>query len=204
MTAIVVVYAPTEVADGTDKDLFYRSLEGCLNTLPPHSVKIVIGDLNACIGADSHTKFPRVVGRNTCHDVTNSNGSHLVELCCASNMRVVQSFFPHRGRLWTLERPSGKRPQLDHILISGKRLNSARNCRAYSTVEIDSDHRILSMNLSFGSHLRANDGQEENEPHTEYTASVFSQEHPLTEAEMRRAAGERVDWRSRVAACGRP
>lgn len=38
----------------------------------------------------------------------------------------------------------------------------------------------------------------------EYIASVFSQEHPPTEAEMRRAAGERVDWRSRVAACGRP
>ena len=38
----------------------------------------------------------------------------------------------------------------------------------------------------------------------EYIASVFSQEHPPTEAEVRRAAGERVNWRSRVAACGRP
>ena len=38
----------------------------------------------------------------------------------------------------------------------------------------------------------------------EYIASVFSQEHPPTEAEIRRAAGEREDWRSCVAACGRP
>ena len=38
----------------------------------------------------------------------------------------------------------------------------------------------------------------------EYIASVFSQEHPPTEAGMRRAVGEREDWRSRVAACGRP
>ena len=93
-------------------------------------------------------KFPRVVGRNIYHDVTNNNGSRLVELCCASNMRVVQSFFPHReGWLWTFEHPSGKRVQLEHILISGKWLKSVRNCRAYSTVEIASDHRILSMNL---------------------------------------------------------
>ena len=38
----------------------------------------------------------------------------------------------------------------------------------------------------------------------EYIASVFSQEHPPTEAEIRRATGEREDWRSCVAACGRP
>ena len=38
----------------------------------------------------------------------------------------------------------------------------------------------------------------------EYNASMLSQEYPPIEAEMRMAAGEREDWRSCVAACGRP
>ena len=37
--------------------------------------------------------------------------------------------------------------QLDHILINGKWLNSIRNVRAYNSVELNSDHRIVSAKI---------------------------------------------------------
>ena len=56
--------------------------------------------------------------------------------------------FPQpRSRLWTWMHPAGSTHQLDHILINSKWTNSLRNCRAYNSVELDSDHRIVSIKL---------------------------------------------------------
>ena len=44
--------------------------------------------------------------------------------------------------------PAGTKHQLDHILINSKWVNSLRNCRAYNSVELDSDHRIVSILLA--------------------------------------------------------
>ena len=56
--------------------------------------------------------------------------------------------FPQpRHRQWTWMHPSRSTHQLDHILINRKRSNSLRNCRAYNLVELDSDHRIVSIRL---------------------------------------------------------
>ena len=44
--------------------------------------------------------------------------------------------------------PSGSKHQLDHILINNKWVNSLQNCRAYNSVELDSDHRIVSILLA--------------------------------------------------------
>jgi hypothetical protein len=73
-------------------------------------------------------------------------------------MRPLQSRFPQPlSRQWTWEHPNGSRAQLDHILICGKWLNSARNCRAYNTVEVDSDHRILTARFKLS--LRTSGGK---------------------------------------------
>lgn len=43
--------------------------------------------------------------------------------------------------------PAGSKHQLDRILINSKWVNSLRNGRAYNTVELDSDHRIVTILL---------------------------------------------------------
>ena len=64
-------------------------------------------------------------------------------------LRPAQSRFPQpRKRLWTWMHPGGSTHQLDHILINSKWVNSLRNCRAYNSVELDLDHRILSVLLT--------------------------------------------------------
>ena len=71
-----------------------------------------------------------------------------MDLCEEFQLRPAQMRFPHpRHRLWTWMHPSGSTHQLDHILINNKLKNSLRNCRAYNSVDLDSDHRIVSIRL---------------------------------------------------------
>ena len=98
---------------------------------------------------DSHVAHPMIVGRHCFHDSTNDNGERLVNLCQEHNLRPAQQRFPQpRCRQWTWMHPSGSKHQLDHILINNKWVNSLRNCRAYNSVELDSDPRIVSILLA--------------------------------------------------------
>jgi hypothetical protein len=147
VTTIIIAYAPTENGSTTEKDALYQDLHTSTVSIPLHSITIVAGDFNARIGKDSHLSNPRAVGRYTYHDKTNNNGNRLVEYCEACGMRSSQFRFRQpRGRIWTWEHSNGRsKAQLDHILINGKWLNSIKNARAYDTVELNSDHRILSV-----------------------------------------------------------
>ncbi|XP_038072782.1 uncharacterized protein LOC119741153 [Patiria miniata] len=145
---ITIVYAPTECSAVSDKDAFYTSLNDHLDQVKRHNIHLVLGDFNARVGLDSHSHHPTVVGRHCFYETTNDNGERLVTMCEENNLRPAQMRFPQpRSRLWSWRHPSGSVHQLDHILINNKWVNSLRNCRAYSTVELDSDHRIVSITL---------------------------------------------------------
>ncbi|CAF4122059.1 unnamed protein product, partial [Rotaria magnacalcarata] len=146
---IIIVYAPTEDKSDIEKDTFYDDLEKCTQDIPPHNVLILAGDFNARIGIDSHKTNPRVIGKHTYHHSTDDNGNRLVNYCEACNIRSTQSRFPQpQSRSWTWLHPNNNsKAQLDHILINGKWINSIRNVRAYNTVELNSDHRIVSAKL---------------------------------------------------------
>ena len=108
----------------------------------------MLGDLNARIGDDSHKTTPQIIGRNNYHEKTNDNGKRLVSLCRQTNMRQVQSRFPQPSRRqWTWKHPRGSKAQLDHILVNAKWVRSITNCRAFNSIELDSDHRIVSANF---------------------------------------------------------
>lgn len=145
---IISAYAPTNIASETDKVAFYDLLEYTINSIPQHNLLFVAGDFNAQIGSDSHMASPRTVGRSTYYDKTNSNGEKLISLCESTSLRPLQNrFLQPKNRQWTWSSPNGARHQLDHLLIRSKWVNSVRNCRAYASVELDSDHRILSANI---------------------------------------------------------
>ena len=152
---ISVAYAPTEDKCDADKDTFYDNLQKCTLYAPPHNVLILTGDLNARLGLDSHLTNPRAIDNHTYHDKTDDNGNRLVNYCEACNIRSTQTRFPQpKARAWTWLHPNGRSTaQLDHILINGKWINSIRNARAYISVELHSDHRIVNAKISIS--LRA-------------------------------------------------
>ena len=69
-------------------------------------------------------------------------------ICESCNIQSVLLKRPQpSGRQWTWEHAEGSKSQLDHIMLRGKWINSLQSCRAYSTVELDSDHRMLTARL---------------------------------------------------------
>ncbi|XP_028518192.1 uncharacterized protein LOC110249715 [Exaiptasia diaphana] len=75
---VTVAYAPTEMADEEDKDMFYDTLKDYTsNQIKRHDFHLVLGDLNARFGRDTLEEAPRIVGSNLLHDITNNNVSIL-------------------------------------------------------------------------------------------------------------------------------
>ncbi|CAF1120680.1 unnamed protein product [Didymodactylos carnosus] len=138
---ILSAYAPTDMANDDEKSEFYDALSDCIKSIPKHNVKLVLADMNAIVGREMSS---RTIGSSLYHDKTNDNGERLIALCEMYDMREIQSRFRHRqGRLWTWRHTSGQTAQLDHILVNSKWRNSVRNCRAYNTMNVDSDHRVV-------------------------------------------------------------
>ncbi|CAF1276691.1 unnamed protein product [Adineta ricciae] len=172
---IIITYAATEDKSDVEKDMFYDDLQRYTHDVPSHNVLILAGDLNARLGSDSHTTNPRTIGKYTYHHSTDDNGNGLANYCEACNMRSTQTRFPQpQSRSWAWLHPNGKsKAQLDHILINGKWLNSIRNVRAYNTVELNSDHRIVSAQLSIS--LRATKENKQENQVTSDTVNILEQ-----------------------------
>ena len=159
---IISAYAPTENSSTTAKNNFYEDLKELILAIPPHTVLMLTGDFNARIGKDSYGTNPRIVGPACYYENTNDNGQRMIELCEATDLRIAHSHFLNRkARLYTYIGPKGDRQQLDHIMIRCKWWKSITNCRAYNTIDIGSDHRIVSANfrLSLRADKRASDGR---------------------------------------------
>jgi exonuclease III len=141
---IICVYAPTETSPTAMKQQFYAELLETVLAIPPHSVLIIAGDLNAHVGQDSHETNRSVVGPNCFHGSTNNNGERLVEMCEAARLRLAHSHFENKkSRLVSWKSPKGDYAQLDHIIINQKWWKSIKNCRSHNTMCIGSDHKVV-------------------------------------------------------------
>ncbi|XP_052225062.1 craniofacial development protein 2-like [Dreissena polymorpha] len=72
---IIVCYAPTEVAEATEKDAFYDQLQEVIELTQKHDVLLVFGDLNAKVGKDNTGK-ESTMGTQGC-GIRNGNGERL-------------------------------------------------------------------------------------------------------------------------------
>lgn len=104
-------------------------------------------NFNARIGQDCHQSENRSIGKHIFHDKTNKNiwgGKKLISLCSKFSLRSTQLLFSHpANRQWSWLSPKGLKTHIDHILIRSKWVNSVTNCRSYFTVQVGSDHRIV-------------------------------------------------------------
>ena len=140
---IIAAYVPTKVTTADMKEEFYNNLLRGIESEPPHNVIIVLDDFNSRIRDDSHKTNPQVIRKSNYQDKTNDNGNRLVNMYQQTNLRQLQSCFPQPSRRqWTWKYPRGPKAQLDHILT---------NCRAYSSVKLGSDHRIVSASFKIRS-----------------------------------------------------
>lgn len=154
MTAIVA-YAPTNVADDTDKDTFFDQLHQVVSQAPPHDIIIILTDANATFSASSregpsHQTPTQPIGTTFADNTTNDNGKRLLLLCHSNDLCITDTWFPRKQiHHWTWYSPDGRtRKAIDHIIISRRWRSSVTNCRVFRGAQLgNTDHRLLVAQL---------------------------------------------------------
>ncbi len=145
--SVVVAYAPTEDAEEEVKDSFYESLQTIIDTIPKHDVLLVLGDMNAKIGADNE-HHERVMGKYG-EGRRNGNGERFVEFCEENRFIIGGSIFDHkRIHKLTWKSPDGKTEnQIDHVTINAKWRRTLRDVRVRRQADVGSDHYLVVAKL---------------------------------------------------------
>ena len=80
---------------------------------------------------------------------TNRNGEKLAYYAEEFQLLVTNTkFMKPANKLWTFQLPSGKRTQIDYVLVRKKWKNSIMNCQAYTSFSsVGSDHRVVSCTI---------------------------------------------------------
>lgn len=98
---LICVYSPTVKGEEDLKDMFYDELESVYNELSGHCLKTILGDINSQVGRE--TIYRPTIGNECAHDVSNGNGTRLVEFAIANGLIVSSNFFPRKNKIITRE-----------------------------------------------------------------------------------------------------
>ena len=141
---IVQVYAPT--ANSTEQEIeeFYSTLQQTMREIPSQDLIVVMGDLNAKIGADWRT-WKGAIGKFG-YEEENERGERLLNFCLNNDLRVMNTVFYQKknSRKWTWESPDGKtKNRIDYILVNNRWKSAVSMCRSFSKPDVASDHKLV-------------------------------------------------------------
>jgi exonuclease III len=91
---VIQCYAPTNDADPEQKDIFYETLQAEVGNTPSQDLLIVMGDLNAMVGAGNMGN-QRVMGRHG-YGHLSDNAEMLLDLCGMNNLLIGGTLFQHK------------------------------------------------------------------------------------------------------------
>ena len=145
---IIQAYAPTTDYDDSDIEDFYDQLQEVIDQTPKKDILVVQGDWNAKTGEDASKNWRETSGQY-CNPETNERGLRLLEFAIYNNLKVVNTFGPHKpSRRWTWHSPGGDyHNQIDYIMVK-RRFQSSVNIaktRSFPGADIGSDHELVMM-----------------------------------------------------------
>ena len=119
------------------------------------------GDWNAKIGEDASKNW-KGKGGQYCNPETNERGFRLLEFASYNNLKVVNTFGPHKpSRHWTWHSPGGEyHNQIDYIMVK-QRFQSSVNIaktRGFPGANIRSDHELVMMTFKLHCQRMENQG----------------------------------------------
>ncbi|XP_018405972.1 PREDICTED: craniofacial development protein 2-like [Cyphomyrmex costatus] len=141
---IIQCYAPTEIADDSEKDHFYNQLQSTIASAHKRDIKLVMGDFNGKIG-NNNNNLDEIMGRHGLGKARNNNDERLIDLCMANRLFIGSTRFPHKDiHKYTWQAPDGvTRNQIDHVLIDKKHLKSLLDVRTMRSADMYSDHKLV-------------------------------------------------------------
>lgn len=145
--SLVAVYAPTEMCEIEEKEMFYAKLDSVLDQCPPRDTLIVLGDFNAATGTE-RAGYELCVGPHG-SGTRNTNSSLLLDFARSRRLRIAGSWYqrPELHRWTWYSNAGGVAKEIDHILVS-TRWRILQNCRVFRSAEFfATDHRLVVASL---------------------------------------------------------
>ena len=138
---IVQVYTPITAASEEEIDNFYEQLQETIDSTSKNDMLIMMGDLNAKVGA-GHTS--EVFG-NFGLGERNDAGLRLVDFCLANDLVITNTLFQHHPhRLYTWTSPNGiTKNQIDYICIQNRWRSTCKNTKTFPGADCGTDHQLL-------------------------------------------------------------
>ncbi|KAL4125800.1 hypothetical protein QTP88_010040 [Uroleucon formosanum] len=132
---LICVYSPTETGEEDLKDMGFNSQVG------------------------RETIYRPTIGSESIHDLSNGNGTRLVEFAIANGLIVSSSFFPRKNiNKYTWTSPGGiYQSQIDHILVDKVHRSCIKDVRSKRGADGDSDHFLVlvKVKLILSNHWKA-------------------------------------------------
>ncbi|KAI8483438.1 hypothetical protein Bbelb_387700 [Branchiostoma belcheri] len=125
------VYAPTLLADPSEKDTFYTDLRHLIQSTPENDKVFVLGDFNARVGRDFEV-WKGVIGKHGIGNC-NDNGRLLLELCSEQKIVITNTIFQQKDRHRTIwMHPRSRHWHLiDYILVRQRDLQDVLHTRTW-------------------------------------------------------------------------
>ena len=146
--SLVVVYAPTEMANRDTKEAFYVSLQSEVGRCPSRDTLLVVGDFNATTGTD-RTGYEECIGPHG-SGTRGTNGALLLDFARVWGLRIAGSWYqrPLSHRWSWYSNAGGVAKEIDHVLVDG-RWRLLQNCRVFrrAQIAVNTDHRLVVAEL---------------------------------------------------------
>lgn len=143
---IISVYAPEACKPLQEREIFFNQLQQAVDKIPSNEMLILLGDFNSRIG---NNIIPGVKQRFN-EDYLNSNGELLIELCTQQELRISNTFFPHKNQQKiTFRNSRGQYSTIDYI-ITNRKIHPTQviDVRTLNSANINTDHNLLIAKIS--------------------------------------------------------
>ena len=158
----ISAYAPHETLSNKNPELrvqFYEDLQKALLAKTSHSFVTIALDANARTSYNEN--HPTVLGHFTKGDVTNNNGTRLIEFAAENDLFLSNTTFQHKmshRSTWTapyrpLKMKNGQtrrnpiRNQIEYILTDKKNMRFVKDARSYTNLTTETDHNMVMMKM---------------------------------------------------------
>ena len=159
----ISAYAPHETLSNKnpeERELFYHDLQKALLARTSNSFVTIALDANARTSYDD-TQPPTVLGHFTKGDITNNNGTRLIEFAAENDLFLTNTAFQHKmahRSTWTApyrplimknghKRKNPIRNQIDYILTDRKNMRFVNDSRSYTNLHTQTDHNMVIMKM---------------------------------------------------------
>ena len=91
----IQVYAPTTDNTYEETEIFYNQFQNSISKMSKKDIMVIQGDMNAKIDKDAHKNWGSTLGI-FCNSVTNERGYRLLEFAKTNELKIVNTFGPHK------------------------------------------------------------------------------------------------------------